>query len=175
MFGVAIRYWKRMRDEAAKHADDSRPDDDNPWDEARPTLSQLHSTYAIPEDNEQATRYSEWAERMHTKRQRLRDAQAGEPKASYWTTDAVFEESRRIDDEELHDRPNPWRVKELLAVLDLRENASPDDVSTAYRTLAKKHHPDRFIEADEDTQEFHAERMRSINAAYHSLRTLERA
>jgi DnaJ-class molecular chaperone len=59
--------------------------------------------------------------------------------------------------------------------LDLREGANLDDVSRAYKQLAKQHHPDRFVEADEDTRRFHQERMACINQAYRTLRQLELA
>jgi DnaJ-class molecular chaperone len=65
-------------------------------------------------------------------------------------------------------------VRELLAVLDLREGASPTDIGSAYRRLAKAHHPDHFAEADPATQTFHAARMRDVIEAYRSLRELEK-
>src|SRR4051812_14881948 len=82
--GVAIRYWKRMREEAALHADDPRPEGDNPWqtdapDAPRPAerpLSRLgdlggvdhdlrgDSSYAAEDEAAKAARYNDWAERM---------------------------------------------------------------------------------------------------------------
>jgi hypothetical protein len=180
-----------MRDKAVSAPADESPlaPLDNPWSEPMPdSLLDLESTtgFARPELSaaERATQYTDWANRMREKRQRVRDAMtgtnpAGEPvdaeSASYWTTDALFAESRRIEEEPAADRPNPWRVKELYAVLDLDDNATPREVGSAYKRLAKEHHPDRFVGADPATQEHHAERMRNINRAYRSLKQLELA
>lgn len=167
-----MRGWKRVREAGAGTATPPRADA-NPWED-RPTLSQMTSSYASGVDEDaRAERYSDWADRMREKKNRIRQEQDG-PVASYWTTDALFEESRRLEHEELHDRPNPWRVQELLAVLDLRTGATPTDIGDAYRKLAKQHHPDRFVQADEETQRFHADKMISIAAAYRTLKTLEK-
>lgn len=162
-----------MREAGAGTATPARTDA-NPWED-RPTLSQMTSTYASTTDEDaRAARYSDWAERMRDKKSRLHQEQDG-PVPSYWTTDALFEESRRLEHEELHTKPNPWRVQELLAVLDLRTGATPHDIGDAYRKLAKQHHPDRYVQADEATQRFHAERMITIADAYRTLKTLEKA
>jgi DnaJ-domain-containing protein 1 len=197
---VAIRYWKRMREEAALHADDPRPDGPNPWvgeghGDDQPVerpLSRLgdlggashqyrgDNTYAAEDEAAKAARYNDWAERMRDKRTRnqaqareIQDRAAGITRdPTYWNSDALFEESRRVDQEELLERPNPWRVTELLAVLDLRDGASATEIGDAYRRLAKTHHPDRFIEADENTREFHEQKMREVIDAYRALKTL---
>jgi len=200
-FGVAIRYWKRMREEAALHADDPRPEGDNPWqsdaEEPRPRLGERplsrlgdlggfdrdlrgDNSYAAEDEAAKAARYNDWAERMRDKRTRNRaQAQEIQDRANgvtrdptYWNSEALFEESRRVDSEELHERPNPWQVTELLAVLDLREGASPSEIGDAYRRLAKTHHPDRFVEADERTREYHEQKMREVIDAYRTLKTL---
>lgn len=170
---MAIRYWKKLREEGAKHAADPRPPGENPWEDAeRPRLSDLAADR--PTTDDRSSQYNDWADRMRQKRQRLREQYEGQPAPSYWTTDALFEESRRVEDEEILDRPNPWRIKELFAVLDLRDDASPGEVGKAYHRLAKEHHPDRYVEADDETREFHADRMRSINAAYRTLKELQK-
>jgi len=168
-----MRGWKRVREAGAGTATPPRADA-NPWED-RPTLSQMTSSYASTTDEDgQAQRYNDWAERMREKKSRIRQDQDG-PVASYWTTDALFEESRRLEHEELHTRPNPWRVQELLAVLDLRTGATPTDIGDAYRKLAKLHHPDRFAQADEETQRLHADKMIVISDAYRTLKMLEKA
>jgi hypothetical protein len=188
---VAIRYWKRMREEG-RGADGVPRGSSNPWQPgaAPPTLRELaerdvpESTQGLDEDRTAA--YSEWAARLHAKRQRTRDLQAehhrratagddDEATSVYWTTEALFAHAEQADHEDLHERPNPWRAPELLAVLDLTADASKGDVGRAYHRLAKQHHPDRYAEADPDVQRFHAERMQSINAAYRSLKLMERA
>ena len=153
---------------------------DNPWKEV-PKLSELGSATA-PVSSQRAVAYSDWANRMREKR--VADAAAtaapapGDEPASMWSADALYQhvepdEAPRVDVQTGgHERSNPWRVKNLLAVLDLREGASPDDIGNAYRRLAKLHHPDRFIDADEATQTFHAARMRGIIDAYRELAQL---
>ena len=174
---VAMRYWKKMREEAAKQPSVARPDD-NPWGEpdGRVLLGHLSNTYTTVEsDADKSARYTDWADRIKEKRSRLASDQAGAPTPSYWTTDALFEESRRVEDDEILSRPNPWRVAELLATLDLREGASTSEIGEAYRRLAKKHHPDRFLDAEPAIQEFHAEKMRDVIVAYRTLKELQKA
>ncbi len=161
---------------------------DNPWDEV-PIPQLRHLAADGPSSDDRSASYADWAQRMKDKRTNAQNkianategvawASLGEPSVgttNYWTTDALYAESRRVDEEELTERPNPWRVGELLATLDLREDASSTDVAVAYKKLAKAHHPDRYVSADEATQIFHAERMMTINKAYRALRQLERA
>jgi DnaJ-domain-containing protein 1 len=186
---VALRYWKRMRDKAA--AADGRSESplapmDNPWLEPTPdSLLDLEATtsFARPEltADERATQYTEWANRMREKRQKVREAinestaHAGEERTSYWTADALYADSQRVEQDDLANRPNPWRVKELFATLDLEDGATRHEVGSAYKRLAKQHHPDRYVTADPETQELHAEKMRDINQAYRSLKELELA
>lgn len=135
-------------------------------------------------DDEAAARANAWAERMKAKRQAAKAriaadqrAASGEPEApgpTYWTTDALFSDSRRAEEADLARRPDPATVSELLGVLDLRDDADADALSSAYRRLAKVHHPDRFAMADEETQRLHAERMLAINRAYQHLRSVLR-
>jgi hypothetical protein len=168
-----------MREQGARAANEPRAASANPWQEEPSTLSRLRDTAPDPDalaDDPRAERYSEWAERMRTKRKRLTTDLDGTPAPSNWSTDALFEESRRIEEDERYSvrRPNPWRVQELLAVLDLREGATAAEVGNAYRRLAKVHHPDHFVEADADIQEYHAQKMREIIRAYRTLQDLER-
>lgn len=55
---------------------------------------------------------------------------------------------------------NPYKV------LDLPVTASKDQVRTAYRALARRWHPDRFLEGPE--RDWANEKMAEINAAYHA-------
>lgn len=179
------RYWKRMRESGAARASDTPPGD-NPWVEPEPLPTvDLDALTARPADADPVARaaaYNDWANRLRAKRvnaQRTiaaqQSAEAGEAtgdRPTYWSPDAVFTESRRVD-EDTADRPNPWRVQELLEVLDLRDGASQDELTRAYKQLAKQHHPDRFAEADADTRRYHEERMARINQAYQTLRQLE--
>ena len=65
---------------------------------------------------------------------------------------------------------DPSRRCRLLGELGLAADASPEDVAGAYRQLAKQHHPDRWAEADEATQQRNAEEMLRVNAVYRALR-----
>jgi DnaJ-domain-containing protein 1 len=172
---VGLRYWKRMRAQVDTHADAPPADGPNPWRDPEHTLSQLGASALT--DDARAERYSEWAERMRQRRPST--GEAGQPAdgpaatANYWSCEALFAESRRLEEEE--PRQNPWRVRELLAVFDLTEGATPAELGTAYRRLAKQHHPDRYVSADPHTQAFHAEHMRRIIDAYRELRDRQNA
>ncbi len=179
---MIIRSMKRMRSGTADRPAPGSPPG-NPWDERedgevrRPTLQELGDVIHI-DDEGKVAQYNEWAERLRQKRQKAREAIEGStppPQASYWSTDALFEESRRVEENEMGRRPDPARVQQLLAELDLRDGATAEDIGAAYRRLAKQHHPDRFASADEQTQRFHAEKMASINRAYRALKDLELA
>ena len=54
--------------------------------------------------------------------------------------------------------------RDPYSVLGIASSASPDEVTTAYRTLARRHHPDVSIERDAE------QRMAEINAAWSLLR-----
>lgn len=50
-------------------------------------------------------------------------------------------------------------------VLGVSEDATDDEIKTAYRTLVKKYHPDRY-EHDSPEQAAASEKLKQINAAY---------
>lgn len=192
---MASEYFKRMRGERRRRSgdDDAAPHDAglNPWTEWTPPepLVAEHPADSPVARDPRADAYANWAARMQEKRARTQAKIAGagdgiswakleggdcSESQGYWTTDVLFAESQRVADEELSSRPNPWRIAELLAIFDLSDDATPQQISDAYKSLAKAHHPDRYVSADEETQQFHADRMTSINRAYHALRQLER-
>jgi len=121
-----------------------------------------------------AQRVADWAERLRAKRCRdqariLGDQLDGDGTAAgpgYWAADDVI---GNYDDVAVV-AGAPDRVV-CLGMLGLEPGASGDDVSTAYRRLAKLHHPDRWASADPAVQQQHAEAMMRINAAYHALRS----
>ena len=61
------------------------------------------------------------------------------------------------------------QTKDLYDVLDVDEDASKEEIKKAYRTLARKHHPDRN---PDDPQA--AERFQRVKEAYQVLRDPER-
>ena len=193
---MAKRPWRRMREQAVDARTTIQPDRANPWDDdtAPPRLGDLGMpTAGVPttanpsadaaDGTARAEQYAAWAERMRSKRERTRalvgkgaEADAGAPGGgAHWSTDALYAESRHVEEQETLSRPNPWRTRELLSTLDLDGEPTLDEIGAAYRRLAKTHHPDRFVGADTATQEYHAKRMLDINAAYSSLKALHGA
>lgn len=124
---------------------------------------------------ERAEQYRDWAERLRVKRSVAQDRIRGtatEESANYWRTEDVYRESRRLADEEVP-RPADPLVQELLAVFGLTGEPSPRQVEVEFRRLAKEHHPDRHVDADEATRAYHLHQMRRINEAYSRLRQLQ--
>ena len=56
------------------------------------------------------------------------------------------------------------------AILEVFPESSEEEIRTAYRRLAKRHHPDRFAFKNQSIQRTHGERMTLINAAYETVR-----
>jgi DnaJ like chaperone protein len=54
--------------------------------------------------------------------------------------------------------------------LEIEPTASDDAIKKAYRTMAKKYHPDLVNELGEDVKKSATEKFRSINEAYESLK-----
>jgi DnaJ-domain-containing protein 1 len=161
-----------MREQAARHAADSRPDHENPWWSGtdRPTLSQLGAGYDI-DDDDRTVRYADWAARLRARGATGTATDDAAPTSqAYWRPEALFADSHRREREGGVARRNPWVVRELLAVLDLGEGATSADIGSAYRRLAKEHHPDRYMMADARTQAFHEAEMRRVIDAYEALR-----
>jgi DnaJ-domain-containing protein 1 len=115
--------------------------------------------------------YGAWRERLRSKSQRNRtmftppapDAPKGP--SPYWDPETLFAASASVEAAEDH---SP------LAVLDLRESATAEEILVAYRNLAKLHHPDRWIDADDGTRQHHDDCMKAVNDAYTALRASNR-
>lgn len=59
--------------------------------------------------------------------------------------------------------------KSLYTVLGVSENASADEIKTAYRNLAKKYHPDKFTGKPEEEKKAAEEKFKRISHAYDVL------
>jgi DnaJ-domain-containing protein 1 len=123
--------------------------------------------------SDDAQRYSAWADRLRDKRTRDQATILGSPTdpvaTGNWSSDSVRTGDDPVDEPGVV--PDQRRLGRLLAELGLESGASAEQVAAAYRALAKVHHPDRWIEADETTQTHHVEQMVRLNAVYRALRT----
>ncbi|WP_297599009.1 DnaJ domain-containing protein [uncultured Cetobacterium sp.] len=54
-------------------------------------------------------------------------------------------------------------------ILGVQEGVTPEELKKAYRDLAKKHHPDRYANADEEVRAMHERKFKEINEAYEKL------
>lgn len=178
---MANRIFNRRKDAPAP-SEDSIADLIAPRPAPQPldgpdTIIDLTTDRSSLSESERTAQYNDWADRMRAKRARAKEAFSGSTDTgpTYWTTDALYAESKRVQETEVSARPDPSQLRDLLAVLDLAHDASPAEVGQAYKRLAKAHHPDRFAATDPDTQRQHAERMADINQAYKTLKLLNRA
>ena len=60
--------------------------------------------------------------------------------------------------------------KNPYEVLGVREDATDEEIKEAYRTLARKYHPDKYI--DEGLKEMATEKMKTINEAYEEIKNI---
>ncbi|WP_430402356.1 DnaJ domain-containing protein [Fluviicola sp.] len=87
----------------------------------------------------------------------------------------VIEHRKRVfggsaNNERLHSIANVGiRRKMALAILDLGQNASEEDVKKSYRRLVKEYHPDRNPDLSEEERAIHAQRFLEIQDAYEEL------
>ncbi len=117
-----------------------------------------------------ADQYNAWAQRLRQKRVNAQraiadDESTADPLAANWSSTNVFTESQRVADNDLRAHHDPVGVSAAYAVLGLDMGTPLDEVDARYRILAKRHHPDRFIGADEAVQREHAEMFRAISTA----------
>jgi hypothetical protein len=70
--------------------------------------------------------------------------------------------------------PLPTTQKSAYEVLGVREGASMEEVTAAYRKQAQMNHPDRVANMAAEFRELAEHRMKDINAAYNELRKASR-
>ena len=58
-------------------------------------------------------------------------------------------------------------MKNPYEILGVSPNATEDEIKEAYKALAKKYHPDKYV--DNPLSDLAAEKMRDINWAYAEL------
>ncbi|MCU0267941.1 MAG: J domain-containing protein [Acidimicrobiales bacterium] len=177
---MGIRDWRRIREQAANEP--PIPHAPNAWalsaeePDDRGTAS---SEDVAPDDGRAADpvkveEYIAWAERLKAKKARNQQARREEAEhlvePSYWSTESVFAESRRVEHEEATSGRHTNATDEAYAVLGLAPGTGMGAVTEAYRRLAKQHHPDRYSTADATTRRDHEDRMLAINDALRVLR-----
>jgi DnaJ-domain-containing protein 1 len=57
-------------------------------------------------------------------------------------------------------------------VLGISRSATKDEISKAYRSKAREHHPDKVAHMTPEHQAFAEQKMKEINEAYNSLKSL---
>ena len=62
-------------------------------------------------------------------------------------------------------RREPERIRQCIAILGLKPDASQEEITQAYKDLVNVWHPDRF-ESNERLQKKAVERLKEINTAY---------
>ena len=100
------------------------------------------------------------------KRKRKRPEPAAKPHGAfseYYSADSLFT-SVDEGDTDLFDPEDPY------VVLGVPTSATWEQVTSAHRRLAKIHHPDRLLSADDEERVKSEQRMAEINIAYAELR-----
>ena len=87
-----------------------------------------------------------------------------------------YRQSDEESDEEPDELPvqdlSPDKLNELYAELELTPAATDDAVRKAYRTLAKRYHPDRYSESSEEEKQNITSRFRNITEAYELIKQI---
>lgn len=116
--------------------------------------------------------YANWRKRLEDKRKAKVgvEEEAVVEDVSYWKTEFLFAEPG-VDPDLVTVDGIRWNLTYLYESLGLEEGATPSEIQSAYRQVAKAHHPDMHPDADDETRTFHMDKMRAASASYRALRT----
>lgn len=80
-----------------------------------------------------------------------------------------YKDARRNSEQKKTDRKSPSIEQRYREILNIEPNADLQTIKSAYRTLAKKHHPDVFTNASEAQKRIAEEKFGQIQEAYEYL------
>lgn len=168
---------KRRSDEHDSHGDAPEPraepprHDEDDLDARLDAVSSLYSRPPTPEELRAAFGRKRVAEKPAPRRE---DFASSYPMDSLFmpTVDDPVEMPSELDDRSRGRGDYYYDPDDAWAVLGLAPGASWGDITTAHRTLAKVHHPDRLLEATHEERAASETVMRDINVAYSVLRRL---
>ena len=86
----------------------------------------------------------------------------------YFSTDSLFGASPPR--EEAHAAVPLGSGDDAYSVLGISRSASWKEISRAHRTLVSQLHPDRYVDADEETRAGAERRVRDVNEAFSEIR-----
>ena len=109
---------------------------------------------------------SEWNEQEFRKSS---EEKKSEKKQSKSERDSSSEE-RKNPNEGSREVPSSKYGKTPFEILGVKPNASPEEITEAYRKKALENHPDRVSGLDEEFRELAERKMKIINAAYDELK-----
>jgi DnaJ-domain-containing protein 1 len=168
---VAQRPWEKLR---------SRKRDDDPDAGGRDDDEKKDDNVHLDSD-EQAWWAKRDVQQGYTSPPKKPPAQPSEPPkrdtfSEYFSTESLFDHNKPRgsgDDtgsSEADYDPGPFQADDPYVVLGVPSTASWEEIMSAHRRLAKLHHPDRLLHANEVDRHRSESRMRDINIAYSELR-----
>ncbi|MEY2446561.1 MAG: hypothetical protein QOH79_37 [Acidimicrobiaceae bacterium] len=146
------RWVKKLR-----RKDEARPADEAKKGDNVDLGGQEHAWWAAREELD-----SNKAPSGHSKHKPVVDDTKRNTFEEYFSTESLFDWTGNNDS--IFDETDPY------VVLGLPPSASWDEISAAHRRLAKLHHPDRLMNANEADREHSDRRIRELNIAYMELR-----
>ncbi|NCT10521.1 MAG: DnaJ domain-containing protein [Flavobacteriia bacterium] len=114
----------------------------------------------------------------HASRLQLIHFLFGIAKADDFVSETEIEEIRKIAGYLYINHSNFESIKAMFyddignayTILEIEKNATDDEVKKAYRTLAKKHHPDKLQDLGDEHLKGAQEKFQSIQAAYEKIK-----